>query len=239
MSSNRDENPHRRAASLPVVQMHGDYQIVSPVDGEAGGTWMGMRNDDAVVILLNGAFCNHQRTPPYKISRGKVVNHLLKSEDITAAYFAFDLSGIEPFSLVIRQYGNLHHLVWDGAAKHHRTPHPEIAHIWSSATLYDAQIQQRRRDAFANALATTKNADKHWLENFLMEAMPEDEQNRFVMKRGDHLQTLSIALIEVSYSNMLLNYIDLSNRPAQRYAYHMPVIESVQHEQSRLAATVH
>ncbi len=239
MSSNRDENPHRKPASLPMLRRHGNYQVIAPVDGEAGGTWMGMRNDGALVILLNGAFEAHLRKPPYRLSRGKVVNHLLESADMLAAYFVFDLSGIEPFSLVIKQYEQLHHVVWDGNAKHHFLPAVQSAHVWSSATLYNREIHQRRKNLFEKMLARTPKADRRWLENFLMDAMPEDEQNRFVMKRGDHLQTLSIATIETSNTSMLLNYIDLSNRPAESYCYQLPVIESLQHGYSRLAATIH
>lgn len=243
MSSNRDENPQRKLALLPQVLMFEDYQCIVPVDGAAGGTWMGLRNDGAVVILLNGAFTNHKRNPPYQKSRGLVVTELLQSQNMAISFLQTDLSGIEPFSLVVWQHNHLHHLVWDGLHSHHFPLDCSRAHIWSSATLYDAEIHDRRREEFYSALASEANPDAEWLENFLCEAMPFDEGNRFVMRRGELLGTLSISIISASSHQLSLKYIDLMQQPSQAHYYHLPLpthhSSQVKHEHINQETLVH
>ena len=72
LTSNRDERALRKKAIFPSYQESKAGTVIFPQDGEAGGTWFATA-DTRMICLLNGAFKSHEKQPPYRHSRGKVV----------------------------------------------------------------------------------------------------------------------------------------------------------------------
>jgi len=139
LTSNRDEQLKRKNAFTPQIELIEGVNVLYPKDGEKGGTWIGVSDKNIMICLLNGAFDKHSSTPPYAKSRGIVVKDLLVSEEIEKELTDYNLSNIEPFTLVIVEYSDTLKLIefrWDGQNKHTTLLNSNEVHIWSSCTLY-------------------------------------------------------------------------------------------------------
>jgi hypothetical protein len=191
LSSNRDEHPLRQATPPQIV--HGATgRLLYPTD-TAGGTWVGVHENGHILILLNGAFVKHERQSFYRKSRGLIVRELLDTMDPLLAYRATDLTQIEPFTLILWQQAALYELVWDGQEKHITIHSPTQPRIWSSATLYDATVQDLRKGWFRAWLASDPVVTPESLSDFL--CSHQEPENGFVMNRQERVKTLSISIL--------------------------------------------
>lgn len=147
-ASLRDENPLRPRAAVPTIYKDADAVILSPIDAMAGGTWLGVTDSGNVIILLNGGFKKHERKTNYRKSRGLIVAELLACNSLVKSWNLMDMQGVEPYTLVVWNEGNLFQLVWDGENKHGVILKPNQPYIWSSATLYDSESRNYRSKLF-------------------------------------------------------------------------------------------
>ena len=130
-----------------------------------------------------------------------------------------DMDGIEPYTLIIFDDGNLFQLVWDGAEKHRMLLENDKPYLWSSATLYDSSAQQIRKDLFQNWIAMSPPITKLTVLNFLKSF--ENKEIGFLMNRNDSVQTLSYSFIELlNDKEAVMSYYDLKD-----YIYHASKIE--------------
>ena len=198
LTSNRDESP-TRAALPPHAYDIADRQVFYPKDPLAGGTWIATDKKQFTLCLLNGAFKAHHRTPPYRLSRGLMVLEFFNFYDLKSFTKEFDFQQIEPFTLIIvNTTGNiqLHELRWDGEKLYLTEKNTNAPHIWSSSTLYPAPIVEQRKALFDQWLSEHENFSQKAIIDFHKNGGTGDLWNDFVMKRGDHLQTVSITSIE-------------------------------------------
>jgi uncharacterized protein with NRDE domain len=211
-ASCRDEALNREPALMPASIQVGTYSILQPIDGRFGGSWIAARNDGMVMILFNGAFENHQHQPPYAKSRGLIFTQLQNEQNPANAFLQLNLTGIEPFSIIIIQQQALYRLVWDGS-KHWQLPLQNIPHIWSSATLYTTPQIVERAKAFAEWLSEKTNSQKsllHWLQTTL----PNENEHRFIMKRSS-MATVSVSILEVHAHQIQFNYYPVYQQQLQ------------------------
>ena len=97
--SNRDEKRTRAPARRPRILEHGGVRFIAPIDGDCGGTWVGVNEFGLALCLLNGTGPARGRT-----SRGLLVLDLLTSPSLCAArerVLAIDASAYGPFTLVM------------------------------------------------------------------------------------------------------------------------------------------
>lgn len=154
VTSSRDENVSRLKALPPRVYTVNGYKLHYPMDGEAGGTWIALKDNNDAAVLLNGGFEKHLPKNTYRKSRGKVFLDIISSPDVVSEFGSIDLHGIQPFTMVLYTSKTLHQCVWDGMRRHHTRLDNAVPHIWSSATLYDAEARQQRYVFFTNWLKT-------------------------------------------------------------------------------------
>src|SRR5690625_1856143 len=150
LTFNRDESPGRETL-FPDFYEEGGKRLLYPKDAVAGGTWIGISDNQRMVCLMNGAFEAHVRKPSYRKSRGLVVKDFLIFEDLDSELENYDLKGVEPFrSLVIdwRDELKLTELVWD-EEKLHRLDRNQKPCIWSSSPLYPKDLREKRRTWFS------------------------------------------------------------------------------------------
>ena len=151
LTSNRDEAIGRQTIPPNIRKLKG-VNVLAPQDKIANGTWIGVSDKSRLLCLLNGAYEKHKRIPPYRKSRGVIVNDLLVVDDVVSALENYDFEGIEPFTLLILDWVSnlkLYEVVWDGEIAYFNKL-PLIPMIWCSSTLYTAEMKAIRNQWFSN-----------------------------------------------------------------------------------------
>ena len=211
LTSNRDEKSWRTDALTPAVYHFESGKMIFPKDGDAGGTWIAAHENGNIVIFLNGGLKAHKPTPPYRKSRGLVLLSILDHHAPYNCFLDINLNGIEPFTAIIRDNGALFECRWDGSEKHHQKTDPQIPHIWSSVTLYDDEIREKRKKWFEDWIATNNAPSGNDILHFHQFTGDGDAHNDLMMNRDGKVFTVSITSIEISDSGINMNYVDLKN----------------------------
>lgn len=211
ITSNRDEAVVRKTIP-PRVYIQNGIKLLFPKDELAGGTWIGASSKKRLICLLNGGFKPHVRKNEYRKSRGVVVTDLLKAESTVAAIEVYDLSDIEPFTIVTIDWSEtlkLYQLVWDGKKKHFSELESNSPHIWSAAMLYTDEMKNLRKEWFASFLKE-KNLHPQALLNFHKNAGIGNQNTDLQIDRG-FLKTVSITQIHKKDEHLDLHYENLLN----------------------------
>lgn len=211
LTSSRDVPFEREKAFPPTTYLEDGVNLTYPKDGKAGGTWIGVSDNNRLICLLNGGFEYHTSRTAYRMSRGQILKLLLKAPDLLGFIDEIDLKDIEPFTLVIINWQSdlqLSEFVWDGAKKHLKKL-PLEPHIWSSATLYDASIRQLRQDWFREWLKN-KTFTKEALIEFHHSAGIGDCTIDLMMNRGLS-GTVSITSVKKINTSLDIYYEDVLN----------------------------
>ena len=209
LTSNRDEALLRKPAEKPQLELISGHQVLFPRDGEAGGTWIATTDNQRTVCLLNGAFKRHQRKPPYRKSRGLVVLDFFKCDSALAFHQTYNLEDIEPFTLLIAEYGNLFEFRWDGAQKYFKPLHPQVPHILCSATLYTPEVIAMREKWFAKWLEGRGEYKLHDILTFHLFAGEGDTHTQVRMSIYGIVETVSITCIQSTDNHNRIYYSDL------------------------------
>ena len=208
LTSNRDEQPARSPKN--ISNLHLNHQEVRfPKDVKAGGTWISISNKNRVLCLLNGAFSKHIRKPSYRRSRGLMVLDFFEFDSALSFFKNYQFQGMEPFTLVAYDDGLLFEARWDEVDLFWKPIDAQQKHIWSSATLYDQETQEKRVQWF-NAWADRYQEPTlvHILD-FHQHAGEGDPYNDVMMNRGEIVKTVSITSIEKTEHAIQLIYRDL------------------------------
>lgn len=209
ITSNRDEAPMRKTLP-PVRDVEQGVELIYPKDSQAGGSWICAGNNNRVACLLNGAFERHMRKPPYRKSRGLVViEYFALTGGIRQLYNAYDLTDIEPFTLVVCEADKLFELRWDGAAKHFKTLRFDKPHIWASANLYTPEYIEKRKEWFNKWLADHPQYHRDEILNFHVTGGEGNVYNDIVMNRAGLVRTVSITSILKEPKQIDMRYHDL------------------------------
>lgn len=209
LTSNRDESPMRKTIPPQKYNENG-VEITYPKDELAGGTWIGVSEKNRLVCLMNGGFEKHPRGSYYRMSRGVVVKNILSVNNPIAYIESFDFYEIEPFTIVLVDWNNeltIYELVWDGKEKHFKKLSQEPT-IWSSSSLYDAQMKSDRKEWFGEWL---KNRSEFHQEDILAFHQSTDkgtEGTTLKMKRP-FVETVSITSVKKDTKHLRLDYHDL------------------------------
>lgn len=215
LTSNRDVPFVRKKALPPQKYTHKGIQLIYPKDGEAGGTWIGSSEQKRLICLLNGGFKNHRRKPEYARSRGAIVLDLLIAHDIVQDCKTIDLTGIEPFTLVIVEWDFklfLFEFVWDGVQKHMKIL-PLEPKIWSSSTLYSDAVKEQRQEWFSDWLQKNYASDRKNKPEVLQKSILDfhhragtgNPENDVLMQR-EHTGTVSITSVKKSGNSIDWKY---------------------------------
>ncbi len=208
ITSNRDEHISRKAKLRPIEETINGMKVVYPKDKTAGGTWFAINENGTVTVLLNGAFNNHRRTPPYRRSRGLLVLDIISSGNAINVVQDIDLANIEPFTLVVFEKSRLWEFRWDGRRRHLKQLDTAQGYIWSSWTLYDQEAQDLRNQHFQKFIADAHHFGTQNILDFHQENHG-DLENGFIIDRRNGLKTLSITQVVAGKDLCELSHFDL------------------------------
>lgn len=207
LTSNRDETTLRGRAIKPIEYSGNFKKLVYPRDPKANGTWI-VHDYTNGAILLNGAEEKHHHRNDYRKSRGLILLDIFDSENVLEKWQTIDLKNIEPFTIVLYNNKKLFQLQWNEIEKSTKELSVSKAHIWSSSTLYSKEIREHRKLLFEEYLSKS-NATKKEILDFHQFKDEEDLNNTIVIKRNEHLKTVSITQFEIENNQINLTYIDL------------------------------
>jgi uncharacterized protein with NRDE domain len=211
ITSNRDEKLSRKNASAPVLSVYNGYKLIYPKDGNAGGTWIVMKENGDAAVLLNGAFIRHLPDPPYRVSRGIVLLDIIATERPSLTFSKTNLQDVEPFTIVLFESQNLYEFRWDGNEKFHRQLDAAKPFVWSSATLYDGFVIKKREQWFETFLSSNTQPTHLDILNFHRFTGDGDRHNDLLMTRDGIYSTVSITGILLTRDRGFMKYIDIKN----------------------------
>ncbi len=211
LTSNRDEKIARGGAEFPKTYSFSTGEMLFPKD-QKGGTWIAAHENGNALVLLNGAFLSHIPTPPYRKSRGLILLDLADSPTPYNSFLAINLSGIEPFTLIILDDGKLFECRWDGNRKHEKSLPADAAHIWSSSTLYNSMVMEKRETWFSAWLDKNPSPSLKDILHFHQFTGDGDQANDLRMSRDGILCTVSISSICIRDQHSMMTYFDMITR---------------------------
>jgi hypothetical protein len=208
LTSSRDEKITRPAARLTGPVVIRGHEVTYPQDPLGNGTWIASSNT-RTVCLLNGAFKAHETRPPYKHSRGLVVLHAFEYQSPQSFVDNYDFDGLEPFTLILVEIGELLVVRWDGSNLFATEADASRKHIWSSATLYKPEIIRKRQEWFDHWIASTNELSLNSIRAFHLTAGDGDPKNAIRMRRDGLYETVSLTSVVRSGAEMDIIYEDL------------------------------
>ncbi len=211
ITSNRDEQVIRPAVE-PKNYLINNKKIIFPKDPKAGGTWYAIDENATVLVLLNGAAEKHVVKIPYRRSRGLIVLDIISQESPYASWSQINLDNVEPFTLVLYQENFLYQLQWDGIEKGTKLLNVTQNHVWSSSTLYPAEIRSKRAEWFYTFLNTKPEVTEAEMLNFHRYTESDNPENGLVINRNDTMKTLSITQTVIEKNKVAIIYSDLINQ---------------------------
>jgi Transport and Golgi organisation 2 len=209
LTSNRDEKNTRAKALSPISYTIGKMELIFPKDADKGGTWIALKENGDSLCLLNGAFENFVDIGFYKISRGKIVLKIAATNNLIKTFNDINLLETAPFTLIIIFEKNVFECRWDGIKKHCKQLDNNIAHIWSSATLYDATQQAKRRYWFEQWQQNNPNPSQNDLFHFHKNTGDGNVEDDLIMNRNNTYFTVSITGIAVTHDECIMQYEDI------------------------------
>jgi hypothetical protein len=214
ITSNRDEKHWRSNALQPAVYAGKTGNLLYPKDGDAGGTWIAAHENGNAVVFLNGGFIRHTPEPPYRKSRGLILLDLIDAADPVTTFNRIPLHNIEPFTAVLWRNGQLFEYRWDGAQKYATLLPVSQPHIWSSATLYDEAVVEKRKSWFKRWLQQHKQPSPEDILHFHQFTGDGDTHNDLRMNRNGQVFTVSVTLMALTDETTQMHYLDLKNNSA-------------------------
>jgi transport and Golgi organization protein 2 len=208
---NRDEQKSRALARAPSLEGRGGLQVITPLDPDFGGTWIGVNEKGIAFCLANRYAANSPSLPAPgdRISRGLLLASILdassrrEASDRIAAmelqrFQPFTVAGFEPGSPVLL-------LSWDGrhlGSVEHEAP----GLVLTSSGLDQARAESSRREIFETALREAGAYGPDLMRQIHRGHLPERGSTSVCMHRED-AETVSLSEIRVEPGRVTFSYV--------------------------------
>jgi hypothetical protein len=201
-----------RPAAIPPQKFSAENgSLYYPIDPQAMGTWFCAKSNGDVIVLLNGADKMHIPSPPYRNSRGLVLLEIAGFGNLTFGWEKIELESIEPFTLVLCASSRLFQCRWNGATKAIIELDASTPRIWSSTTLYSAEVIASREKWFKEFLAERKGIlTSESLMAFHTQTQSADKVNGLIINRAEQLLTKSVTQCVIENDLLTINHFDLN-----------------------------
>lgn len=210
LTHNRDESPLRPAAVFPAREERQQKKLLFPKDPQGGGSWIATDEQSCLVCLMNGAIGQHERRPPYRLSRGQLVLEATASPSFRHFVENYRLEGIEPFTLLFFEQEamgwQINELRWNGSHPYVRQLNSGIPHIWSAPQLYNSEQQKSREQWFTEWLQRKPAFSPEAILAFHQQAGKEAPTHSLLLNREEKVKTLSITQVVAQKGHIQMSY---------------------------------
>lgn len=197
---NRDELKTRKPALPPRIVQQGGMRFIAPVDGNAGGSWIGVNQRGLTLCLLNRYqdAPTHPPSHPYT-SRGLLLMRLLDSCShihLLERLEALDMAHYQPYNLLVLAPEQSARLVqWNG--REMVIEHDAEASMPLCSSSYDhGRVIAGRQQQFQQMVSAAGRVDAAMLYAFHRSHTPEPSAYSVCMHRSD-ASTVSFSWIKV------------------------------------------
>jgi len=212
---NRDERNSRRPALGPQCHEQKGVKYIAPVDGDHGGSWIGVNEFGIGLCLLNRYGDTEVRADREFISRGLLLMDLLdclEVQQVKSRINDLHLSRFRPFSLLALSCSETPALVeWTGS-KYTFTHDVDSRVPLTSTSLTEPGIATERQRQFV-ALTAARGLNEGALDYYHRSHLPERSPSSVCMHR-DEAATVSMSKVTVSNREILFEYE--SGSPCER-----------------------
>jgi hypothetical protein len=208
--TNRDERPTRLPGVAPRVDGN-HVRYIAPLDGDHGGTWIGVNEFGLSACLLNGNAPSVAAVDPALFTtRGIVVPHVLECstpEQVRTRIRELDLPQLRPFSVLVLAPDEDPLLIrWRGGQDLTESTEPVQVPLFSTAR---EPAIEARREHFASLLSAYGTVTPGLLHEFHASHVPERGPLSVCM-HGDVANTVSFSRVTVTRESVELAYYPLS-----------------------------
>jgi hypothetical protein len=219
---NRDEKRTRKAALAPLLVEREGVRYVSPVDGDAGGTWIGTNEFGVSACLLNGGNLSGKTGPAFEAGPAGKAEHLespLKSrgfvlpdvltrpclQEIRSFLRRTDLSSYAPFTLAalepsqpafVFEWSGSERIFEDRAGSHS---------IVTSSSFDSGAVRAGRLAQYRQVFGSAATVDPDSALAFHRSHTPSRSAYSVCMHRPDAV-TVSFSTISVTRSSVVFDY---------------------------------
>lgn len=210
ITCNHDSRPKPAGILAPAVDKLSSGKVLYPKDNENGGTWVGIHNNGNAMVMIEGAFSPHITKDTYRMSLGETFLMIFNSENPVKHFTDVNLNDVEPFTIIIwlRQSGTLWEMRWDEYEKFVKSLPADIPNMWSSATLFDEEMIEKRKKWFDEWRASQDVVTGESIRSFHEHGGEGYERLNLSLNKGA-MHTLSITSIEISEDRSVMYYHDL------------------------------
>lgn len=203
---NRDERHTRMPAQPPVFFDQDGTTICAPLDGDFGGTWVGLNEFGISVGLLNRYEDDLTESPSHFTTRGNIVRELLAGctmDDVQHRFQKLKLANFRPFTIFAIAPGcHVFKADWNGRSLKLNPFADHTAPLISSS--YDTARARATRRATYHTL-THRGVTLDTLLRFHSSHFPETGPYSTCMHRAD-ARTVSFTMIMVGPDGAALRY---------------------------------
>ena len=207
LAVNRDERRTRALAWGPRLTSRSDVPVLSPIDGDALGTWVAATGAGLVWSLLNVNCGGSLLARAARASRGKVIPSLAGAGDLADARRRFarlDVEPYPPFRLLCASAAARIIWQWNGqqATVDERPLHG--AEILSSSSLGDHLVEAPREELFRSLLAHYR--DPWRAQDHLHQHAWPDRRHLSVLMSRPLARTVSRTVVVVNDVSSTMTY---------------------------------
>lgn len=203
---NRDEKKTRSRAEPPREFLNPDgLRFLSPIDPDAGGTWMLANEMGVVVCLLNRWHESYVEVAEPVYSRGRLVSGMAPMENVPAVEEDLrrrDLACCRPFTLVAFDPVGERGWEWNGRT----LQRADLQMPLTSSSFHYEEVAQARRDWFEESV-DRGGGNREQLWRFHSETPDGPSAYTVRMCRPD-AQTMSRSIVRVDARRVDWNYVE-------------------------------
>ncbi len=205
---NRDERHTRKLASGPRLGSLRGVSFIAPVDGDHGGSWIGVNQFGLTLCLLNSYGAKNSTAGRVYKSRGLLLTDLLDCRDsrqVIARLNDIKVDPFQAFTMAIVSVDNPAALVgWNGSELSTDLD-VEARMPFTSSSLKDLDVVELRRKLFGEMAVRRGQVDPELLDCFHRSHLPEQGPCSVCMHRND-AATVSLSVVTVTPEAAMFSY---------------------------------